>query len=446
MSLNPHSIIFKTTIIFITSVCVLTFGVFMLDRFEKKRESKELREHIMPIMFSLRHLKEGNFDIQTISNELAIMGFKEIKDMNLYNEVLNNGISIRDFKKYHKKPKKDDDNEHYFEYHHYESFKDMIFKKQKYPFELKIFDNKLYLISTSQLIEPLLFEYKKESKSSLLWFVYFGVLAILIFVYIEIIRSLLPVKKLIKEMESFCNGNLDVDISIDRKDEIAQIANAFKKTAIRVKELIEARKFFIRNIMHELKTPITSGKIAVSMLESSKYKDRLEEIFKKEEKILDDFYKIESILSGTIELKKATYNIFDVIDSALDLMFDEKERVKSEIKDCTIMVDLSLFCVAIKNLLENAIKYSPNKEAILNIKDGILEIKNIGSKLEYPLEHYASVYTPRTKKERELRGFGFGLYISLNIFKLHGLKLEYEHIDGINRFYSDISTLITPLS
>ncbi len=56
-----------------------------------------------------------------------------------------------------------------------------------------------------------------------------------------------------------------------KKDEIAALANQFDSAVIKIKSLRDSRQLFLRNIMHELKTPITKGKLATEMIEDATY-------------------------------------------------------------------------------------------------------------------------------------------------------------------------------
>ncbi len=80
--------------------------------------------------------------------------------------------------------------------------------------------------------------------------------AFVIVLYIGIIRSILPLKTLREKIKHFANGDYDITCKSSKKDEIAALANEFDSAVIKIKSLRDSRQLFLRNIMHELKTPL----------------------------------------------------------------------------------------------------------------------------------------------------------------------------------------------
>ncbi|MDY0052816.1 MAG: ATP-binding protein, partial [Aliarcobacter sp.] len=96
----------------------------------------------------------------------------------------------------------------------------------------------------------------------------------------------------------------------------------------------------------------------------------------------------------------------------------------------------------IKNLIDNAVKYSPNKEVIIKNENENIIFENQGDILENPLESYFEPFSSNEDKSKD--SFGLGLYIVHNILKANAYTLEYEHMDGINRFIckkDEVSTI-----
>jgi two-component system OmpR family sensor kinase len=87
--------------------------------------------------------------------------------------------------------------------------------------------------------------------------------------------------------------------------------------------------------------------------------------------------------------------------------------------------------LAIKNLLDNGIKYSKDKCVILRTNDSFIEVVSKGDELEHPLSYYTE---PFSQAEKRSSGFGLGLYIVHSILQKLGYKLGYRYEEGNNIF------------
>ena len=127
----------------------------------------------------------------------------------------------------------------------------------------------------------------------------FGIVfSIVLITYIFTIRKLRPLRALKKQIDKFASGEMNIVNVSDANDEIGEISQAFYDAALKIKKLNDSRQLFLRNIMHELKTPITKGRISVEMTPESKNKTRLIGVFEKLEDLINELANIERITSG----------------------------------------------------------------------------------------------------------------------------------------------------
>lgn len=256
-----------------------------------------------------------------------------------------------------------------------------------------------------------------------------------IITFLWIIKTLLPLKRLKNQIENFANGDLYVECKSENKDEIAQVANEFDRAVKKIALLLESRQLFLRTVMHELKTPIAKGKIVVSLIDDEVQKDRISIIFNKLNYLIDDFAKTEQVISQNYSIQKHSNSISGIVDSAIEMMMIDKVKDKISIKvtdDKKIDVDLELFALALKNLIDNGIKYSKDHKVIVEEKENSLFIVSEGAKLLQPLEEYFKPFHNETKKKNH--GMGLGLYIVNSILEMHGMSLFYRYDLGINTF------------
>jgi len=183
--------------------------------------------------------------------------------------------------------------------------------------------------------------------------------------------------------------------------------------------------------MHELKTPIAKGRLMSEMLPDSRQKNRFHTIFERLNILIDEFAKVEKIASRNFNAVLKPYKVSDIIDSSIDIMMldDIDKHINKVIsEDYTIMADFDLFSLAIKNLLDNGIKYSNDKRVQIVVSDDEIRVCNSGKKLQAPIEEY---FTPFHAYKH---GLGLGLYIIKNIADIHHLDLEYRYENNRNIF------------
>ncbi|MDP3301234.1 MAG: ArsS family sensor histidine kinase [Sulfuricurvum sp.] len=262
---------------------------------------------------------------------------------------------------------------------------------------------------------------------------YATILTILLLSFGLILHRLSPLHRLRRQIASFGEGNMGVSFHMSGEDEIALIANELETTQNKIRALIDSRTLFLRNIMHELKTPIAKGRIVTTMLTDPKQQARFVSIFERLEGLITEFALIEEVSSGTqSKEKKAEFRLVDLIDEAIDMGLIESESVHREVKS-SVMIEANfrLFATAIKNMIDNAIKYSSTNTMSIRMENNMIVFSNHGDPLTKPLSYYVE---PFTKDHPTKDSFGLGLYIVNAILIEHGYCLAYERRGEENCF------------
>ena len=180
----------------------------------------------------------------------------------------------------------------------------------------------------------------------------------------------------------------------------------------------------MRNIYHELNTPITKGKILAELIEDSKNKKILESLFERLDNLVKELYKIERITSKNYKLQRKKIPIIELIDSAKELLYLDK--IPHNITNERLFCDFDAMVIVFKNLIDNAIKYG--KEAKILYENGSICFLSKGEKLEHNLSYYTQAFVS------ENESLGFGLYIVEEILAMHNMQLYYYHKNGVNYF------------
>ena len=409
-----HSLIIKVTLIFALALLGIGAVFFSFAEHEKSKDVRQMLDYSHMAMRSAFDNTHKTLDMA----KLEELGFVLITDESLKEKLL---LLPRPPKPYPMK-------------HMQERF--------RFGIDAVAHGRFIYTILTRKESNAIIFQtpFEKEFFPRILFpLIVFG---LVIALYIGIIRSLLPLKSLRAKIKEFANGNYDITCKSTKSDEIAALANEFDSAVKKIKSLRDARQLFLRNIMHELKTPITKGKLAAEMIEEGSYATILRNSFKRQEALLEEFTRIEKLSADELKLDIKPYHIEDIVDFALDILEDKKEQITCKLTPTTLNVDFELFGVALKNLLDNGINYASDGKVCIENDLHSITISNTAPALEFELERYAQPYFLEGKKQKSARGLGFGLFITWHVIRLHGMKIEYQREGEINCFIIYFSSSI----
>ncbi len=255
--------------------------------------------------------------------------------------------------------------------------------------------------------------------------------AVIAFLYVTIMKKLLPLKRLDRQVNEFAKGNLDVEIDCQGDDEIGKIAKSFQKAIISIKKLISSKNLFMRNMMHELKTPITKGRIVAESLEDVEDREILIRAFERMNEIITSLAQVEKITASDLALDLKEVRLSQILSRAKQLLLDRDEHISEEYEDFTLTADEKLMSIALKNLIDNGIKFSHDKRVHINADPKQIAIISHSAKLKHPLSYYTE---PFSQGEKRNSGFGLGLYIVKSILDLHHFKLTYRYENGQSIF------------
>lgn len=259
--------------------------------------------------------------------------------------------------------------------------------------------------------------------------------AVIAFLYVIIMKKLMPLKRLDAQVTEFAKGNLDVQIDCQGNDEIGKIAKSFQEAIISIKRLINSKNLFMRNMMHELKTPITKGRIVAESLEDVEDKEILIRAFERMNEIITNLAQVEKITSSNISLNLQEVEFSKLLTYAKELLLDRDEHIVEDYEDFILVCDKKLMGIALKNLIDNAIKFSYDNKAIIKANPKEIKIISNSSALKYPLSYYVEPFSQGEKRDK---GFGLGLYIVQSIVDLHHFKFDYRYEDEKVVFIIDL--------
>lgn len=263
-------------------------------------------------------------------------------------------------------------------------------------------------------------------------------LFLLLSIYIYIINAIRPIKNLYKKIHNFANKreNLVKEKDFKNEDEIALVSSEFDKAVERIAKLENTRTLFWRNIMHELKTPMTQGVLMVHMLEvHGEDKEQLLSIFNRMKEQLNKLKQLEHLSADTLELVFQEVNMVNIIDDIKDMVRADDLAINYVVSEQRFRVNTELFLIALKNLISNALTYSPNHKVWIRHKKDSLYIINKGESLTSTFETYTKAFV---REDLSKNGMGLGLYLSKEIFLKHKIKMKYKYFNDCHMIILDI--------
>lgn len=403
--MNRHSIFFTLTISFVLSIILIVVSFFLLLNDVKHEHTRHMKYKYLSIakMVNVQMLRSE--DITLLSQEVKKAGLQLVVEHNEIRRLLN--LKDLELKAQHKRM-----------HLHIAMFED----KQK----------RLIHIQTPRTEFVLIDNTKDNPKVQLIIIVFAMILLVLILSAIATFRKLKPLKSLKDQVKEFGNEQFDIDLSNGKKDEVSLLAHEFSSSAKKLKNIKEARNIFIRNIMHELKTPITKGKFLLELPNTQENDEKLRKVFYRMETLINEFAQIEELISTNKNIQTKTILLDDIIDNAIDLLMIEEESVQYEHTNFKLEVDFKLISIAVKNLIDNGIKYSDDKKVKIEVEDKNILFISKGKKLEKTLEEFCEPFIKGDTTNAQ--SFGLGLYIVQNILQAFDYTLQYEYLNGNNIF------------
>ena len=411
---NKNSIFFTINITFIISIIIVTLSSAVIFGAIQKREhfiSQKKAIEISKMIF--REHKRTDCNISNdFKDHLLQLNYRLIDDFKEKKEILTNKeLEVK---------------------------KQIKLRRNTIGF-YEVCDQNYIVLFTKK--DPILIEDNNHPHFSGKWLIliYLAIIILLIILYFTIINKLKPITTLHKNVKKLSNEDFNITSPNNKKDEISLLANEFYHTAMSLKKIKESRNIFIRNIMHELKTPITKGKLLSELEHTPSNNEKMKNVFLRLESLIVEFASIEELISTKKELLKKEYYLADIIDESMDLLMIDDNLIEIGFDpSIKLDVDFKLFSIAIKNLIDNGLKYSTNQKVTIKYENETLVFENSGEPLKYPLEKY---FEPFFKGDniKSNESFGLGLYIIYHILKAHQMELTYNYTEGLNQFSIKVS-------
>ena len=254
-----------------------------------------------------------------------------------------------------------------------------------------------------------------------------------------------PIVKLRDTTHELAAGNLTARIShklIKRRDEIGYLGRDFNLMAGRIESLVEAQRRLLRDISHELRSPLARLRVALELVrrraapELSVGLDRIERESESINEMIGQLLALSRVESGADRLRNVPVDLCALVkDVADDADFEARSRnrsVRVTTSDaCTTSGVPELLRSAIENVVRNAVHYTAEAtevEITLRCEDVeaeryvLISVRDHGAGVpeEAINEIFRPFYRVEDARDRQTGGTGLGLAIAARAVRLHG--------------------------
>jgi two-component system heavy metal sensor histidine kinase CusS len=254
--------------------------------------------------------------------------------------------------------------------------------------------------------------------------------------------ALRPMKRMEQQLNHIFPNTLQerLPVSTDN-DEISRLSTTINRLLDRIDESFRLQRMFVANVSHELKNPLTqiSSQLEVALLnprESAVYEETIRSV-------LDDVGELSTLtrellqlsqvnqasavglLTDSVRLDEVVWDIREEVSTIhsryeVTVRFDE---LPDDFNQLAVPGNTALLRTALKNLTENACKFSSDGKALIHIRFSetavLISVQNNGTPI--PADDLPYIFEPfyRSRQTAEVRGNGVGLSLVERIIRLH---------------------------
>lgn len=298
--------------------------------------------------------------------------------------------------------------------------------------------------------EPITMSWYSYAKRVLEIFLTAAILALIISfitVYYLSYRLTRPLRQMSTAVRHYAEGDFSYKVKVKGRDELAELAEAFNTMAMSLSAQESSRRSFVANVSHELKTPMTSiGGFIDGMLDGTIGEDKQEYYLRL---VSDEVKRLSRLVTGMLNMSKIeagemqiNLKKFDISANIFKTLLNFEKKISDKnieivgldtMQSVTVNADEDMIQQVIYNLIDNAVKFTPNGGYIF-IKDykdsekSFVSIRNSGDGIERDELNkvFERFYKVDRSRSYDVKGAGLGLFLVKSIIELHGGEIRVD--------------------
>ena len=253
------------------------------------------------------------------------------------------------------------------------------------------------------------------------------------------------IKRLNQGVKFVAKGNFDYAFDTTRSDEVGELCRNFNQMTTELKNMEGARRKFVSDLSHDLRSPITSIKgYTLGILDGTippekweKYLNIVKDETDRLTKLINDILDLSKMQTETMQLNISDFDLHEMLLNILDRfearILEKGMEVSTRLATGNVRVegDSQLIERVMYNLMDNAVKFAADDgtlELLTDVKDTkiLVGIRNTG--VSIPEEQLSQIWQRFMKGDhsrgQEKKSSGLGLAIVKEILDAHGEKID----------------------
>lgn len=269
-------------------------------------------------------------------------------------------------------------------------------------------------------------------------------------------KAVKPIIEITEETHAIANRNLKGRLNIRYTGiEFSNLSLVFNSILDRIEQFMENQKRFTADVSHEIRSPLTAikGNIEVTLRRKrspEEYEETLKNNLEEIDRIIfivNNLLFLTKVETGVMELNLREFNLGQllgrIVANKKHMISEKRINIETELDDILFYGDEVLINQLFSNLLDNALRYTPNEGNIsINVTKAdtglAVSVKDTGvgipqNEIEKIFERF---YRVRQNLNMHGMGSGLGLYMCRWIAEAHGGKITVEsELDKGSTFY-----------
>ncbi len=253
-------------------------------------------------------------------------------------------------------------------------------------------------------------------------------------------------RRLRQAAQALAAGDLNARVGYHGRDEVAALSRDFDQMADRLRDLLNGQQRLLRDVSHELRSPLARLRIALELAERNEAREKALVRIGKEadelERLIADVLSLSRLESGQGQLERRELSLDDLVRQiATDADFEARAKGRAvwleASEPITIFGDAVLMRSAIENVVRNAVRHTvEGSEISLALRRdndrSLIEVRDHGPGV--PEEELAKLFRPFARvgeaRDRKSGGYGLGLAISRRAVEAHGGAIQAQNAGG----------------